>query len=352
MGLSLNKKIPRVSARLRPLALALALLCACGDSGLLRIAAFLPVGAEAERQGIELALREIDAREGMRVVVQFYPCASGKAAKKPFAELKKTTIALAIGSEIAASLAPLAEAQGIPLIGLSVPGDGFTKGKRWVFRNSVTREEEQRALTELIDFLDLRRVYIAESGESQFVAGFAKKLLERNIAADILAGGAVPANSGAILFPEQNHESLSNAVYRCREQGYAGKIIARKILPGQPFGAPIYGIAPGGFRSRVGLAGRIFDIFQTQYGKEMTLDAALAYDAIIMLSKILVSDEPDPESARAALDAEFVYPSFLGIRSSPAGEHDFVPRLFPVLLRPDETIEYLEEELEPGDLLR
>jgi hypothetical protein len=330
--------------------ISLALLTACADSGTLKIAVFLPNDAESARQGMELALREIDAREGMRMLVRFFPYMGATEASENIKEFSPAAM-LAFGRGIAGSIAPLAEEKALPLIGLSVPDDGFTEGKRWIFRNSITYAEEHRALTALFRFLNLRRICAAGSAEDEFIAGFEEKFRAENIEmfhAPAISD-AVSATPDAILLVDAP-ESLSNTIYRCRELGYTGKIIARALSPAQQCSTPVYGIAL--HQIHAGLSGRVFDIFQTQYEKEMTPDAALAYDAIIMLSKILVSDTIHPETVRAALDAEFVYPSFLGIRSSPAGEHDFVPRLFPVLLDPARGLEYLEEELDDALLLR
>jgi ABC-type branched-subunit amino acid transport system substrate-binding protein len=361
------------------------LFLSCGGSNVFVIAAFLPEEENGEdraapvRQGMELASEELNVRGGIYgkiIDIRFYSL-SADPAKKDAAtaaclqsiKSDKPLLMISLGKTLSEYLSAIAEEQAIPLIALSVPDDNFTAEKRWVFRNALTYAEECRALLRLFEYLRVKRVGIlhsARDGDEQYIAALTKMLAEA--ATDIeltthmyagadgetLGGGGGETGIGqdislnallhmpALLFPERG-DALTSLLEFCAAAPYLGKLIGRSDILSR-VSAPareVYSVAPGMYRQQRGMYSRILDIFQAQFGTEMPLEAVIAYDTLIMLSKAL-----SPGAIRDALEAEFVYPSLFGIRFSPAGAHDFVPQLYPVRRTPEGAIEYLEDELE------
>jgi ABC-type branched-subunit amino acid transport system substrate-binding protein len=370
--------------RSRAVFLALVILLtftACSGGGTFTVAVFIPADeesrelAEAIKQGIELARSEINSREGIHgkvINIRFYPCAPEKEeAERIFAKAIDNfspILTLAVES-LARILAPQAEKRSIPLIGLSIADKNFTEGKQWIFRNAVTHEEESRVILDTAAALNLRQVIIIHSGSAEdheFIAQLQTKSDQENMPIRITPHVCTPEKGGyaaaiaaylhaqAILFLDTQDSLLDGLAY-CKSLGYRGKVLSRsalfnKSLRGRFPAVSVYSSAGSLYKRHVGLAKRVFDIFQVQYEKEMSADAALAYDTLIMLSKIIPSGRINRKAVRLALESEFVYPSPFWVRFSLAGEHDFVPRLYPVLISPDGTVEYLEGDL-PDDAL-
>ena len=359
------------------LALVLLLtLTACSGYNAFAIAVFIPTNdeapnlAESVEQGIALALSEINSREGIHgkaIDIHFYPCVSEREeAVKTFTRVidSFSPVVVFAAGEPARHIAPQAEKQSIPLIGLSVENESFTAGKQWIFRNSLTYEEECRAILDTAISLQFHELIILHSGgfeEREFIAHLEKRAAQENISMRLTEQVCTPEDGGyaaiaanryaqAILFLDTSDRLLLRLAH-CRDLNYRGTILARsalfdRTLHGMYPAVNVYSSALVIYKRHFGSAKRVFDIFQVQYGKEMCITSAFAYDTLIMLSKILHSGRINREAVRSALEAEFVYPSSFGIRFSRAGERDFVPRLYPVLLAPDGSVEYLEGELD------
>ena len=360
--------------------LTLSLLGACSGYKTFAVVAFIPTDegaqalAQSVKRGIEFSLSELNSREGIHgraINIRFYACAAEhEAAEKMFARAIRefSPVLIFAVDELARILAPQAEKKSIPLIGLSIADEDFTEGRQWVFRNAVTHGEENRALLDTAAILGLRQMSVIHNGSDEaraFITLLEKKSEQENIRLRITQqvyseeggiGAAIAAQLGAeaLLFLDTS-DILSDGLEHCKTLGYRGKILSRnalfsKSLHGQFPAMSAYSSALVIYKRNFGSGKRVFDIFQVQYGEEMCIDAAFAYDTLILLSRVLPPGRINRSIVRDALDAEFVYPSSFGIRFSLAGNHDFIPKLYPVLLSPDGTVEYLEEKL-PGDVV-
>lgn len=316
------------------------------------------------RDGIQFGVDEANALDGINgreIKVIFADCQSDpEAAKKAFRDLENDhhpLVYLTSISSVGMELAPLAEEYQVPLVGLVVSSDEFTRRREWVFRYAATTAEEVRVAAAILDRLRIKRVAVLYQDDAYGAPAFAafKEIVENQGGAVI--GEAFPVSgpgpdelvSGYLneraIYILGHTPQVKKAVVKLRALDYAGAVVGSMGLATLAGNTPeadgTYTASPIIYNPTFTFAREIQERFEDRYDQKLTLRSAAGYDFIRLLTGLLRDRELTREGTREILEAWFIYPGILGNVESEMGEHDIVYPLFPVRIE-DGAITFLQ----------
>jgi branched-chain amino acid transport system substrate-binding protein len=329
-----------------------------GSRETVKVCAILPLSGSGSasaievRDGVLIAVDEINEFGGINgrpIELIVVDCETNAAvATEKFRTMEADSPPLfymtALGS-ISATVAPLAEEAGAPLIAVVSTDSSLTNGKEWVFRYYAGTEQEVGVGLEFLNQFGIQRLGILSSNDDLGIS--VSEALKREFEA---AGGTAQierfATSETDFALEIQNVSANEAVYcvaalvqlkqvlvQLNESAYQGLILttsgaAAPYIISTPEVDGVYLAAPAIYslanHKAISFAGK----FEERYGRPVSAQAASGYDSLEIVAGLLRDHELSRESLREALTGGFVYNGSLGNLTLPAGEHNMAFGLF------------------------
>jgi branched-chain amino acid transport system substrate-binding protein len=329
-----------------------------GSRGTVKICAILPLSGSGSATAIEardgalIAVDEINEFGGINgrpIELVVVDCETNAAvATEKFRTMEADSPPLfymTALSSISATVAPLAEEAGAPLIAVVSTDSSLTNGKEWVFRYYSGTEQEVGVQLEFLSQFGVKRLGILASNDSFGIS--TSVALKREFEA---VGGTAQverfATSETDFALEIQNVSANEAVYcvaalvqlkqvlvQLNQSAYQGPILtsagaAAPYILSTPEADGVYLAAPAIYSFANYEAVSFDGKFEERYGRPVSHQAASSYDAIRIVAGLLRDREPSREGLREALTGGFVYNGSLGNITASAGEHDFAFDLF------------------------
>ena len=325
------------------------------------------IGAEVQH-GFQLALDELNARGGvngrpLKVVIEDSR-SDPDEGKQAFQRLEQTVhplLTLAVTSTVVTAIAPLAEEQHVPFIGL-ITGitEQFFKGKHWSFRTYTTTESLVAGALVPLERLKIKRLGILylDDPYGQSMSRYTQQLFESKGGTVVLEPFSPKATHAEDLAPHVAKLSTLEAIFvvgwdphlkaafiALREAQYPGVILApdTATLPDVrqiPEATGVYVPAPAIYNPNFIFAREVKEKYEARYQRPFTHYAAKGYDFLMMLAQLLEGRPVSRESIRDALEGGFVYSGVFGILSPKRGSHELGHSLSPAQIKAHGELKY------------
>lgn len=315
------------------------------------------------RDGMLLAVDEINGRGGINgrkinLVVRDSE-SDPNVGVKAFEELEnkeRPILYFSTSSMVSTALSPLAEKNGVVLMGLVVSDPDFTEDKTWTYRFYTTSDDEVQSFCYLVKYLKIEKLGILYQDEAYGIS--VKNLLEADF---IDEGGVVIAESFTVKDPDFTESiqrlmdteavcivgyvgNIVPALKQLRESGYSGVIIGSSCFSGLVGDTPemngIYLAAPTIYDEGYRYGMELREKYESRYDREITHYAATGYEAVRLMAGLLTGEELSRENVRAVLERGFIFPCVFGVIEVKPGEHDIPTPLSPAHVMNNE-IEYI-----------
>ncbi|HPH03081.1 MAG TPA: ABC transporter substrate-binding protein [Spirochaetota bacterium] len=324
---------------------------ACGRGDGMSILFLHPPGVETTpvQQGLTFAVEELNSRDGLggRTLVLETLAVSlhtNDLETLLHEQFRRSAPFLIIVQHdgIARALEAISTRIRIPVIALTELATGRTKRDAWIFSNAITAREEARIIWQLVHHFAPTGVSVIH-GQTPREHEFLRELrtrAERDGRSSILnLDPGFPPEEAVILTAAATELPL--VLQRLKSSGFRHPVIttSQALFPGVrrlPEAEGLLCPASAVDHRSLSLTRRTVDNFFSRFGREMTIEAALAYDSLMLVSVIAGNSPPDAESLQQALSGETVYPSIFGTRHLPHGMHSTTPVMRPVVLRKGE----------------
>lgn len=316
------------------------------------------------RDGMLLAVDEINSWGGVEgrkieLVIEDSKTTAreGKRAFKKIEAGEDPVLYVSCLSSVSTALAPLAEANKVVLIGLSVTAKEFTKQNEWVFRYFPTTEFEVPPVLSILKRSGIKRLGVLcqndEFGRS--VSSLIRSKFEKT-------GGTVKIEpfdvKGADLRPhiEKLKEmeaiyvagfpsNLVKAIRRLAEEHFGGLVIAsngasRPSIRSMPEANGVYVAAPIVYDPNFLFAKQVKEKYEAKYGKTFNHIVANGYDFVKLLEGLLDDKEISRKSVKTSFEEGFIYPGIFGSLDISPGQQDICFLLHPARIVNGE-LEYL-----------
>lgn len=261
-------------------------------------------------------------------------------------------------SSIGLALAPLAEENEVPLIGLITSTPGLTTQKNWVFRYWSSAAAEANAIISIVQKIDVEKIGILSINDEYGHS------INRAIAEGLTNSGTMyiktefdpdESNFKKQLEEMMDLESIiiigypphiSSITQQIEEAGYKGKIILTNAAA-HPDLRSISGIegsyipAPLIYKKDFLFAKKESENFKEIYQRDFNHFSANSYDFINILLFLMAGKGISRNNVKNQLDKGFIYNGIYGDVRVKKGEHDISFNLFPAIII-DESIEFLE----------
>lgn len=262
---------------------------------------------------------------------------------------------VSVTSNVSMALAPLAEEDEVPLIGLVVTTPRLTQDNDWTFRYYSSAEDELKTTLFIIKTLKVKKLGILYQNDE---LGQTYKPLEDRFEKE---GGIVESRNFDVDNPEFENKipSLMDtdaivivafvkpgkaAIEEIKKSGYSGFIIGQAGLAAlaetDPMVDGMYIASSVLYKPNFYFAQELKRKYESQYNKRLTHQAAIGYDIVKLLAGLLEGHEISRESARDLLAGGFTYPGVFGDITVKPGGHDIEYPLYPAKVVGG-TIEYM-----------
>lgn len=305
------------------------------------------------RDGMLLAVDEINAWGGIngREIEPVIEDAKtdkqeGRKAFKKLEDKHHPALFISTLSSVSMAVAPLAEENQVPLIGLVAAIPKLTAEKEWVFRYFPKAAAEVKPIMVVLQELRVKELGIMyqddEYGTS--VYEFLKNRFKKS-------GGAV---RGSSFEPdEQNFKEQiatlrgTEAIYivgfspqlvtifkQLQEENFDGTILASSgatfpSIRSMPEAKGTFVAAPIIYNPDFLFAQEVKDKYEERYGKPFNHYAANGYDFIKILAGLLEDQEISRKSIKKLMEEGFLYNGVFGSIEVELGEHDIIIPLHP-----------------------
>lgn len=326
-------------------------IAACGGPDGLHILVLHQTGDDATviQQGLTFAVEELNSRDGIGgrpLRLETLDITQGKDHLETVLQEKiRITPPLLIvvhQEEVAHALLTISPQIHIPIITLAELPENTKSRDAWLFCNAITAREEARVIWQLIHQYAPQGITLihGDTPRENAILREIRARAERDGKSAILHLNPEPTPREAVLLTAAAKE-LPFILRRLRRTGFTLPIITtsqalhpdiRRLPEAEGVICPASAVD----NRSLSLTRRTTDIFFSRFGRDMTIEAALAYDSIVLVSSIAGNDQPDPESLQRALSSETVYPSIFGTRHLPHGLHSTSPTMRPVVLQQGE----------------
>ncbi len=345
----------------RQIALWLCLLAcstACSSGERLTILSLSLEGEDSAsvQRGLTFAVEELNSRDGLggiplRLVSLDLPASGPELQPAILEKIRQTGASVLISGsrQLSAVLLPFSGEARIPVISLThVPDDGNTR-RDWFFMNAVNPLEEARVIWRLISQLAPGGALVVpgdhpwEEEVARELVAWAGREQRTGLLTVLPRDAALPGPGGrTALVLLKPAAALPALIRTIRASGNTAPLIttSRALHPSFRLLPEAEGVAcpATAIHDRLSsLTRRISDIYYSRFGREMTIEAALAYDSVMLVSISLKSARPEPDTLRSALAGETVYSSIFGTRFLPQGAHRPTPAMIPVVIRSGEA---------------
>lgn len=327
-------------------------LSACG-SGRLTI---LSLSLENEEntsieRGLAFAVDELNSRDGLggipvQLTSRILPASSQKLRSTILTKLSHSGASVLISGSrrLSAILLDLSAEIRIPVISLTSLPDNGDERRDWFFMNTISPREEARVIWQLISRLSPKGAFILsdnhpwEDEVKRELIAWARLEGRPEVLTLLPQDATPPGPSGQNAFVLLKPTTALPALIRTlRTWGNTIPLITtsralqpsfRRLPEAEGLVCPATAIHDH-FSS---LTRRIADIYQSRFGHEMPLEAALAYDSIMLVATALKTATPSPNNLRLALTSELVYSSIFGTRFLSQGARYSSPAMIPVMI--------------------
>lgn len=305
------------------------------------------------RDAMVLAVDEINALGGvngraLELIVEDSR-SDAKAAEEALMRIEHAhspVLYVSTHSCVSMALAPLAQRFKVPLVGLVVSSERFSKQGEWVFRFFPGSDNEVRPVLSMLRELKVRKIgvlYMDDEMGRSFLASFVQKAEK--------LGGTVQTEPFQMREADfsKHVEKLKEmeAVYvlamintypgifkEFKKQDYRGRIFANSgsassLVRSTPESEGVYVAAPVIYNPSYVYARDVGARFESRYQRPFNHHPAAGYDFVKLLASLLDGREVSRENIRKLLDLGFVYPGILGDIVAKQGEHEITFPLYP-----------------------
>jgi branched-chain amino acid transport system substrate-binding protein len=249
----------------------------------------------------------------------------------------------------AASMAEVAEANGIVLISVGATAENLTEGKDWVFRYYVSPTAEVDNALQILESLNVSSLGILHlddaygepvmssltegfetSGGTVESYGFTANRTEFSEAV------ASVADNDAVFVVALRHQF--QAVFgELNSSGYAGPVVCavEASIPemwGLPEAQGSFVSAPIMYISGATIDAKFVTEFEERYGEPLTHQGAIGSDVLTLIWGLLSDQEVSRENLRALLNAGFVHSGLAGVVTPEPDDHNIDISVFPAVI--------------------
>jgi len=244
------------------------------------------------------------------------------------------------------ALAPLAERNKVPLVGLVASAPELVEGKEWVFRYYITSEGEtppimvwlKRLAVEKLGILYLEDVY----GRSVY-ASLKEKCRKANVLVKEQGFETKDFDVSRQLGELKDMDAVyvvglvkhvSDILKQLRKEKYSGIILAASGAAADqicslPEANDVYIAAPAIYNPNYPYHKRLKEKYAARYNKPLVHQDANGYDFVKLMAGLLEDRDPTRRNLKDILDQGFSYSSVFGPLTVSAGEHNIPIPLFP-----------------------
>ena len=338
--------------------LIIMLLCSCGNDDPVKIGVIMSLSGEGSHMrgavnGIMLAAEEVNERGGIggnqiELIIRDNETNPLKAAEI-FNELENEycpDLYICGLSTIAAALAPLADQNRAPLICLATTNSEISAARPWVFRFSVSAEQEIPPVNYFIENLGLNEISVLYRDDE--FGTFIFDHFKRSVVPEDLSVRSFPyldaasdtdgymselKNSGAVYMISFSTD-LEKIIPLLRNRGYQGHLLAcssltRNLVESTPEAEGLYCAAPAIFDQNFAFAQSLKNKFEARFGDSPDHFIASGYESIVILSTLMDEQEINRQTIQESFSGGFNHNGSLGKIIVKKGSSDFNFPLFP-----------------------
>ncbi len=301
---------------------------------------------------VEMAVDELNAWGGigdtrLEPVFMEAPPDSGSivaAFEKMDAE-HQPLVYITISCSFLGTMAPLAEALSVPLIGLS-SYPGATEGYDYTYRYNIPPEVEVSSAMTTLESLDVDSVGVLYSDSphgcsvhEQFIETFLETggtVRSQPCAVDETDFSDEVANLTGVeaIFAVSTCVSLALIFEAIQDSGYGGYVLGSSCASSTFMWSldaadGAYVAAPLLYKRENILARSFIEEFHQEYGISVTHHGAVVYDIVHLVHDLLEGNEVSRSSLEAELSQGFIFTGIMGGFVVPPGEHDIDFDVYP-----------------------
>ena len=329
-------------------------LSGCRNQETIKIGAIIttqgPAGPEvsgvAAMEGLTLAVEKINSDGGINgrkiELIHENPAMDTKKAEEIFRKMEDADnplFYLSTLSFMSMALAPLADENGVVLVGIMATTPELTRNREWVFRYWPTAEQEVPVILSLLEELKIVRLGVLylndDYGRSMF------KLLEDGLKQRGVGVEGVPFENNTADFKELVASVIDNdMVYllgfpahvepiaaELVAQGYSGLKLAPNAaavpsVRSNPSMNGVYVTIPIIYNPRYFFAQEFKREYEERFQKPLSHYAPPGYDLLGFLTDLLTDKNLERSSVKEVLEGGFRYSGVFGDLNVEPGEHD------------------------------
>lgn len=297
--------------------------------------------------GVQMAAEEINEWGGIngrpvQVIIddsQTTP-QGGKAAFSRLEAGHQPDLYISVSSIVSMAVAPFAEQNQVPIVGLAVSAAGFTSQNKWLFRYHISAEDEARAALSSMLAQGVKKLGILyqDDGYGRSVWEAAKRLYEKNSGRVISSGfqtngadllSAVNGLEGAGgIYIAGFKASLMKAIRELKKRQYAGPIAATSAVVPGPDTEGVYTAAPIIYKSSYSFVDELRRSYREQYNKKLTHYVVGGYDFLKLLAGLMEERPVNRETIHQTLLGGFIHNGLFGNFKIEAGQQDIYYPVF------------------------
>ncbi len=305
------------------------------------------------RDGMLLAVEEINKWGGVNGQTIELIIEDSKSdpneAKKVFEWMEKTyhpVLYFSCLSSVSMALAPLAEKNKVPLVGLVTSVPGFTENREWAFRFYTVAKNEVAAILYWLKALKIKKLGILFQNDlyGKPINRILKKKSE-TLGRTVQSQNFEPAQND---FHDQIKALKSNeAIYvigfvnqlkkilgQLKEGEFTGLVLAASGASSHSVKTlvaadNVYIAAPALYNPNYPFARNVVNKYEKKFITPLTHQAASAYDAVQLLAGLMEGKEISRAGIKQALEQGFIFTGILGRLQIKPGGHDIDFPLYP-----------------------
>ena len=316
------------------------------------------------RDGMRLAVDELNSWGGINgrkiELIVADSKTDSREGKRAFSRLESThrpLLYVSTNSTVSMALAPLAEENKVPLIGLVVSTPELTRQSPWAFRYYSSTPQEVLAILSILNRLKVKRLGILYLNDMFGVPVFnkLKDAFEKaggTVRGVPFRGKNLDLKSAIAALKETEAvytvgfvRHLGLALKQLKTENYHGFIlgssgVATLAIWHAPEANGVYTAAPIIYNPGFAFAKEVKEKYEARFEPTFTHQAASGYDVIKLIAGLLEDREISRENVKSLLEGGFIYSGVFGSIDVTPGEHDITFPLHPARIV-DGEVEYL-----------